>query len=234
MVGEAKTAGNVSRRLCVLASKKGLEESGTVLGDEVMAAALIERILHHCHIVNIRGFSHRVRAHQDLLSGPGRTTRAEAAWHEPRRTPAGRVLGAAVLRGSDGASGRLGVAISVGHGQAERARRQRSSPAWAETAPRARFAAGGTWRRPFGSEVEAANRARPKAAPQRGRPVSVVGRDAGGNPRSCSCLGEGFAREAVDVRPGGPVSGAMRLRQWPPRATEESWSEGQTASGDSR
>ena len=44
-------AGNVSRRLCVLGSKKGLEELGKVLGGEVMAAALIERILHHCHIV---------------------------------------------------------------------------------------------------------------------------------------------------------------------------------------
>ena len=25
------------------------------LGDEVMAAALLDRLLHHCHIVNIRG-----------------------------------------------------------------------------------------------------------------------------------------------------------------------------------
>ena len=40
---------------------------GTVLGDEVMAAALIEWILHHCHIVNIRGDGNRVRAHQDLV-----------------------------------------------------------------------------------------------------------------------------------------------------------------------
>ena len=27
------------------------------MGDEVMAAALIDRVLHHCHIVNIRGNS---------------------------------------------------------------------------------------------------------------------------------------------------------------------------------
>ena len=32
-----------------------------VLGDEVMAAALIDRLLDHCHIVNIRGKSYRMR-----------------------------------------------------------------------------------------------------------------------------------------------------------------------------
>ena len=34
----------------VRASRTG----GGVLGDEVMAAALIDRLVHHCHIVNIR------------------------------------------------------------------------------------------------------------------------------------------------------------------------------------
>ena len=38
-----------------------------MLGDEIMAAALFDRLLHHCHIVNIRGNSYRIRAHQDLL-----------------------------------------------------------------------------------------------------------------------------------------------------------------------
>ena len=51
----------------VLTSNKGFEEWGSVLGDEVMAAALIDRLLHHCHIVNIRGNSYRMRHHQDLL-----------------------------------------------------------------------------------------------------------------------------------------------------------------------
>ncbi|NIP77770.1 MAG: transposase, partial [Gemmatimonadetes bacterium] len=35
-------------------------------GDEVMAAALIDRLLHHCHIVNIRGNSYRMRHHSEL------------------------------------------------------------------------------------------------------------------------------------------------------------------------
>ena len=55
------------RAATVLTSNKGFEEWGGVLGDEVMAAALIDRLLHHCHIVNIRGNSYRMRAHQDLL-----------------------------------------------------------------------------------------------------------------------------------------------------------------------
>ena len=32
-----------------------------------MAAALIERLVHHCHIVNIRGNGYRMRDHQNLL-----------------------------------------------------------------------------------------------------------------------------------------------------------------------
>ena len=50
----------------VITSNKGFEEWGEVFGDEVMAAALIDRILHHCHIVNIRGNSYRMREHQEL------------------------------------------------------------------------------------------------------------------------------------------------------------------------
>jgi len=50
----------------VLTSNKGFEEWGAVLGDEVMAAALIDRLVHHCHIVNIRGNSYRMRNHSEL------------------------------------------------------------------------------------------------------------------------------------------------------------------------
>ena len=57
----------------VLTSNKGFEEWGTILGDEVMAAALIDRLMHHCHVVNIRGNSYRMREHADLrlASRPG-------------------------------------------------------------------------------------------------------------------------------------------------------------------
>jgi DNA replication protein DnaC len=53
----------------VLTSNKGFEEWGAILGDEVMAAALIDRLMHHCHVVNIRGNSYRMREHADLRLG---------------------------------------------------------------------------------------------------------------------------------------------------------------------
>ena len=54
------------RASTVLTSNKGFEEWGEVLGDEVMAAALIDRVVHHCHLVNIRGNSYRMREHTEL------------------------------------------------------------------------------------------------------------------------------------------------------------------------
>lgn len=57
----------------VLTSNKKLQGLGQrALGDEVLAAALIDRLLHHCRIVNIRGNGYRMRAHRDLLR-TGRT-----------------------------------------------------------------------------------------------------------------------------------------------------------------
>jgi DNA replication protein DnaC len=50
----------------VLTSNKGFEDWGEVFGDDVMASALIDRLVHHCHIVNIRGNSYRMRQHADL------------------------------------------------------------------------------------------------------------------------------------------------------------------------
>ena len=54
------------RASTVLTSNKGFEEWGAILGDEVMAAALLDRLLHHCHIVNIRGNSYRMRHRGEL------------------------------------------------------------------------------------------------------------------------------------------------------------------------
>ena len=50
----------------VLTSNKGFEEWGEIFGDDVMAAALIDRLVHHCHLVTIRGNSYRMRQHTDL------------------------------------------------------------------------------------------------------------------------------------------------------------------------
>lgn len=50
----------------ILTSNKGFEDWGEIFGDDVMAAALVDRLVHHCHIVNIRGNSYRLRQHRDL------------------------------------------------------------------------------------------------------------------------------------------------------------------------
>jgi DNA replication protein DnaC len=66
----------------VLTSNKSFEEWGEIFGDEVMAAALIDRLLHHCHIVNIRGNSYRVRNLSHLWKQPDPR---EAESPDPRR-----------------------------------------------------------------------------------------------------------------------------------------------------
>ena len=55
------------RASTVLTSNKGFEHWGEILHDEVMAAALLDRLLHRCHIVNIRGNSYRMRRHMGTL-----------------------------------------------------------------------------------------------------------------------------------------------------------------------
>ena len=52
----------------ILTNNKGFDEWGEVFGDDVMAGALIDRLVHHCHIVNIRGNSYRMRQHVELCS----------------------------------------------------------------------------------------------------------------------------------------------------------------------
>ena len=52
----------------ILTSNKSFAEWGEVFGDDVMAGALIDRLVHHCHIVNIRGNSYRMRQHTELYA----------------------------------------------------------------------------------------------------------------------------------------------------------------------
>jgi DNA replication protein DnaC len=71
----------------VLTSNKSFEEWGDVFGDEVMAAALIDRLVHHCHIVNIRGNSYRMREHRALASRLAPATPAAAPEGTSRTRP---------------------------------------------------------------------------------------------------------------------------------------------------
>ncbi len=45
----------------ILTSNKGFAEWGELLGDTVVAAAVLDRLLHHSHVLNIRGESYRLR-----------------------------------------------------------------------------------------------------------------------------------------------------------------------------
>ena len=72
------------RASTVLTSNKGFEEWGQIFLDDVMATALIDRILHHCHLVNIRGNSYRMREHTELY----RALRTEAEPSAAKETAA--------------------------------------------------------------------------------------------------------------------------------------------------
>jgi hypothetical protein len=56
----------VSRRYekgaMLITSNRTISEWGTVFGDAVVATAILDRLLHHSHVVTIRGDSYRLRA----------------------------------------------------------------------------------------------------------------------------------------------------------------------------
>jgi DNA replication protein DnaC len=45
----------------ILTSNKTLSEWGQVFGDEVLATAILDRLLHHCDVVSINGPSYRLK-----------------------------------------------------------------------------------------------------------------------------------------------------------------------------
>jgi DNA replication protein DnaC len=45
----------------IMTSNKGFGEWGEVLGDPVIATAILDRLLHHSYVINIRGESYRLR-----------------------------------------------------------------------------------------------------------------------------------------------------------------------------
>ena len=60
----------VSRRYdkgaVVLTSNRGFADWGQVFADQVVAAAIVDRLLHKATVLNIRGHSYRVRAQPDF------------------------------------------------------------------------------------------------------------------------------------------------------------------------
>ena len=49
------------KRSTIYTSNKGFSEWGEILGDSVMASAVLDRILHHCTVVNVRGETYRLK-----------------------------------------------------------------------------------------------------------------------------------------------------------------------------
>lgn len=51
----------------ILTSNRGFAEWGEVFGDNVVATALLDRLLHHAIVIQIEGSSYRLRQHADLV-----------------------------------------------------------------------------------------------------------------------------------------------------------------------
>src|SRR5690606_36206972 len=103
----------------ILTSNKGFEEWGEIFGDEVMAAALIDRLLHHCNIVSIRGNSYRMRHHTELYRALAAERKAPApapgrkASRREAPTPGGRAPPPLGVRFSIAQSVRFSTAVDT-------------------------------------------------------------------------------------------------------------------------
>lgn len=73
------------RGAMILTSNRGFGEWDQVFGDSVVAAALLDRLLHHATVVQIEGSSYRLRQHADLVPEAMRTRPATAAPPPKRR-----------------------------------------------------------------------------------------------------------------------------------------------------
>ena len=57
----ALVAARYERNATIMTSNKGFADWGEVMGDAVVATAVLDRLLHHSHVINIRGESYRLR-----------------------------------------------------------------------------------------------------------------------------------------------------------------------------
>jgi len=55
------------RGAMILTSNRGFAEWGDIFGSPVVAAALLDRLLHHAIVIQIEGASYRLRQHADLI-----------------------------------------------------------------------------------------------------------------------------------------------------------------------
>jgi DNA replication protein DnaC len=71
------------RGAMILTSNRSFKEWGQIFGDNVVAAALLDRLLHHAVVIQIEGNSYRLRTHQGLL--PETFVRPGSPNHPPTR-----------------------------------------------------------------------------------------------------------------------------------------------------
>lgn len=75
----------------ILTSNRSFREWGDIFGDSVVAAALLDRLLHHAVVVQIEGNSYRLRQHAALMpdnllaAAAGRETQARRRQGRPRK-----------------------------------------------------------------------------------------------------------------------------------------------------
>lgn len=67
----------------VVTSNRGFEQWGEILGDAMVAAALIDRLVHHATMISLKGKSYRLRER-----GTGVVPAAELTTPARRRRPA--------------------------------------------------------------------------------------------------------------------------------------------------
>ncbi len=53
------------RASTIITSNKGFTEWGELFGDPVVVTAILDRLLHHCRVINIKGKSYRLKGYED-------------------------------------------------------------------------------------------------------------------------------------------------------------------------
>ena len=61
-------AGRYEQKSTIITSNKTFDEWGRVLFDPVLASAILDRFVHHCHFVTIKGESYRMKERQGILT----------------------------------------------------------------------------------------------------------------------------------------------------------------------
>src|SRR5450631_650324 len=95
------------RRSTIITSNQAFAEWGEIFGDTIIAGAMLDRYLHHCHVLNLKGESYRMRSRKRALAG-GRakasaSLTSSSALSSPKTIRSGRVRWRSSTR-TDGAS----------------------------------------------------------------------------------------------------------------------------------